>query len=51
MKRCPKCDTDMESEEDDPEVGIVGGWYCGVCEETYSFEQDDLDFDPRDIGE
>lgn len=31
---CPKCDADISDsyEPDDHSVGIVGGWYCGVCD-------------------
>lgn len=30
--RCPKCDTDMERIEGEPDVNVVGGWECADCE-------------------
>lgn len=34
MMNCPKCNADITDsfEPDDPSVGIVGGWYCDVCD-------------------
>lgn len=31
---CPKCDADVSEsyEPDDWSVGVVGGWYCDVCD-------------------
>ncbi|WP_291208936.1 hypothetical protein [Hyphomonas sp.] len=31
---CPKCDEDIGDsyQEDDPSVGIVGGYYCDACD-------------------
>jgi len=31
---CPKCDADISDsyEPDDWTCGIVGGWYCDVCD-------------------
>ena len=31
---CPKCDRDITDthEDEDPSVGIVGGWYCDACD-------------------
>lgn len=35
---CPKCDGDISDsyQEDDPSVGIVGGWYCEACDHPVS---------------
>lgn len=33
-KECPKCGAEMYCEDDDPDVGIVGGWSCTSCEHT-----------------
>jgi hypothetical protein len=34
MTHCPKCDADVGDsyQEDDPSVGIVGGYYCDACD-------------------
>ena len=32
MKRCPHCDLEMEHIEDEPDVNIIGGWYCTHCD-------------------
>lgn len=34
---CPKCDADISDtyEEDDDSIGIVGSWYCDVCDEGF----------------
>lgn len=39
--RCPKCDADISEsyEEDDPSVGIVGGYYCDACDCAYGFDE------------
>lgn len=31
---CPKCEADISDtwQPDEPDVGIVGGWYCEVCD-------------------
>lgn len=31
---CPKCDADITDsyQEDEPDVGIRGGYYCEACE-------------------
>ena len=39
-RECPKCGAFMEHQQDEPDVGIVGGWVCHECE--YS-ELDELD--------
>ena len=41
MKCCPKCDAEMKRIEDEPDVGIVGGWYCHTCNESYIQDDDD----------
>lgn len=28
IRECPKCNCPMEHQGDDPDVGIVGGWFC-----------------------
>lgn len=45
---CPKCGADITDShvEDDPSVGIYGGWYCDACEEGYPDEHDQ--YDPED---
>lgn len=45
---CPKCDADISDsyEGDDPSCGIVGGWYCEVCDVGYS--ESDYFRDPHD---
>lgn len=32
--RCPKCDADISEsyQPDEPDVGVVGGWYCNACD-------------------
>lgn len=49
MKNCPNCDADISDslEEDDPSVGIVGGWYCDACDLAISFEAHDY-YDEED---
>jgi hypothetical protein len=42
-KRCPMCDLEMERIEDEPDVGIVGGWYCSHCEHSPDTGFDDYD--------
>ncbi len=31
---CPKCGVDISDtwQPDEPDVGIIGGWYCDVCD-------------------
>jgi hypothetical protein len=43
MKNCPKCDADITEtkEDDDPECGIVGGYYCDACDLAVPFDYDD----------
>lgn len=31
-KRCKFCDLEMEHQDDEPDVGVVGGWYCAHCD-------------------
>lgn len=35
---CPKCGADISDsyEQDDPEVGIIGGWSCDNCNEGFT---------------
>lgn len=47
---CPKCGTDISDsyQNDDPSVGIVGGWYCdkcdlGIADDEVGSEDDYLD--------
>lgn len=39
-KLCPKCGEDITDSycEDDPDVGINGGWFCDACDEGYPDE-------------
>jgi hypothetical protein len=34
------CDLEMEHLEPEPDVGIVGGWFCCHCDECFSYEDD-----------
>ena len=43
MKRCPHCDLELERIEDEPDVGIVGHWYCAHCDVTLDDRDDDED--------
>jgi transposase-like protein len=43
-KYCPMCDLEMEHQENEPDVGIVGGWYCAHCDSSSS-DEDDFDED------
>lgn len=40
-KECPKCGVDISDshQEDDPDTGIVGGYYCVDC--NIAIESDD----------
>ena len=38
---CPKCDTELEYQEDEPDVGVVGGYFCPRCEEVVDADFDD----------
>jgi hypothetical protein len=44
---CPNCAADVSDsyEEDDPSTGIIGGWYCEVCDLGICDERDDGDYD------
>lgn len=37
---CPKCDADVTDsyQEDDPSVGIQGGYYCDACDLPVDYE-------------
>jgi len=43
---CPKCGEDISEsyEDDDPSVGITGGWYCEACD--YSIAEWEVDREP-----
>jgi len=59
---CPKCDADISDsyQEDDPSVGIQGGYYCEACDlpvdDDYEPHEDDVPLtfaaapEPRQIG-
>jgi hypothetical protein len=49
MKRCPKCDLEMEHQEAEPDVGVNGGWYCSHCDISYP-DWDDYDQGWDDIS-
>lgn len=43
---CPKCGADITDsyvEDDPPDVGISGGWYCDDCQEGYPCEEPQYD--------
>lgn len=44
---CPKCDADISDsyQADEPDVGIVGGWYCEACDEPVANEDDQDDWE------
>jgi hypothetical protein len=44
---CPKCGVDISDsyEQDDPSVGIVGGWYCEACDIGFVDEREGSDDD------
>jgi transposase len=46
-KTCPKCGLEMELIEDEPDVGIVGGWDC-ECGHTEHAEPADDYFPEED---
>lgn len=43
MHECPKCGAQMVLEEDEPDVGLVGGWVCQSCGHTELSESDDFE--------
>jgi hypothetical protein len=45
IRYCKLCDLEMEHIESDPDVGIVGGWYCEHCAISY----DDWDYYESDL--
>lgn len=47
MVYCPICDKEMERIENEPDVGIVGGWECADCR-VFIPEQDVDDDDEPD---
>lgn len=47
---CPKCETDISDsyQDDEPDVGVVGGWYCDARDVGYGENElggDSSDFD------
>lgn len=42
-KHCPKCDSEMEYQEPEEDVGINGGFYCHTCQESHDLELSDFD--------
>jgi hypothetical protein len=40
MHCCRLCDLEMEKMDDEPDVGIVGHWYCHHCNVTEEIEYD-----------
>lgn len=44
---CPKCKAEIGDsyQDDEPDVGIVGGYYCEVCDKGYSAEHESFDDD------
>lgn len=42
---CPKCEADITDSrcDDDPSVGIHGGYFCDKCNEGYPLEDDQYD--------
>jgi hypothetical protein len=40
---CPKCGADITDShcEEDPSVGLTGGYYCDECQEGYPAPYDD----------
>lgn len=47
MRRCPKCDHEMERQDSDPETGIIGGWDCEPCGVSLPEEYPDDDWENR----
>lgn len=43
MMECPKCGADISESkmDDDPSVGITGGWFCDTCDLAIPLEDDD----------
>ena len=35
---CPKCSADISDswQDDEPDVGVIGGWYCDACDVGYA---------------
>lgn len=42
MKRCPLCGADISDsyQEDDWDVGIIGGYYCETCDKGFLPDDD-----------
>lgn len=45
MRCCPKCDHEMERQDDDPDTGIIGGWSCEPCGVSLPLEDYEPDWD------
>lgn len=45
IRECPICGADISDsyEGDDPETGIVAGYYCDACDQAVEWEDDDHD--------
>jgi rubredoxin len=46
-RECPECGAPLEHQQDEPDVGIVGGWFCTACD----FVQGDEDDDDDDVSD
>jgi primosomal protein N' len=44
--RCPACDLEMEYQEDESDVGVVGGYYCHHCNISIPAWEYDDEIDP-----
>lgn len=46
FKECPKCGADISETREgyDPDVGIMGGWYCDACDLAIP-DEDEQDYD------
>ena len=43
-RECPKCGQPMFHQEEDPDTGVVGGWFCADCE----YDEDEDDYSEED---
>lgn len=46
---CPKCDADISDslQKDDPDTGIVGGYYCDACDLPVEHSYEPMEGDAR----
>lgn len=42
---CPKCGAEMLHQDDEPDVGITGGWTCIACDYSEADEAADYEID------